>query len=150
DQAVDTLFKYGIDRNYIETRRLFQQGLEQLNPQADEALHRGWGRLLARSFSALATGRSSLWDILALTYDSPLEQALQIARQHSDMAEIGFCLWGKGTREYALGHPVFAAAEISRALTLFEQSLSYYDKVDDELYRAFYTAEACFWIALSY
>jgi tetratricopeptide (TPR) repeat protein len=125
-RALEGLFCFCNMRNrYQEILELLRLGREQLAPATGERPHPVWGRVIARVPMA---GRVFLEPLAEVRVR--VEMSLTIAREHGDQAEVAFCLW-------RLGQAVFNDNDdFSAALAYCEQSLAYYQALDDRYYLA--------------
>lgn len=109
---------------YEAGQALFQRGREALAPADNEPLHPVWGRMLAR---LLPYGSGEFETPVQV--QGCIEQALRIAETHGDGAEMAFCRWQLGQVHMNLG-------DLAAAKREFEQSLDYYQQMNDHFYLA--------------
>lgn len=137
DQMLESLYRYSVHHKIPEIQELFQNALNQLAPAPQHEPHPVWGRLQSRFASVFAHQLNDyVWDA---STTSRIEMALDIAQKHGDLAEIGYCLWSCGRLEFLKGHA-------EPALDYFQQSLTYFEQIDDVSYQV----EVFFSIGLLY
>jgi DNA-binding CsgD family transcriptional regulator len=85
----------------------------------------------------LCLGRRSVFHHSGEIIIHQLEQALLLAQQQNNIAEIGHSLW-------ALGHIAYKNQQFILALKYYEQCLTYYHQLDDP----FYIADGFIWVGL--
>ena len=126
DRALEGLYWFHNDdlRHIQDGQSLFAQGREILRPEANEASHPVWGKVLAR---VLPYGSEVFNEPhQAATW---LEQALTIAEAQNDDAEVAFC-------HLNLARIKLDLWEAPSAITALEAALDYYRRVDDRFYIA--------------
>jgi tetratricopeptide (TPR) repeat protein len=123
DQFVETLFRYGIDAHVPETRALWQRAIDQLAPWSGEASHPTWGRLLSRAVFLLGQ-RGSGAEVWGAALRSGVEKSLEIARNHGNIAEIGYSLG-------ALGMLLLLQGDVAGAMHYYEESVIHYQQIND-------------------
>jgi predicted ATPase/DNA-binding CsgD family transcriptional regulator len=110
-QMVESLYWFGFIRR--ETKDILLHALENLAPASSEQPHPVYGRLLARTWPYVTTPRTNV------------EKALAIARQYDDALGIAIALQTLGWLTYDHDH------DYNRAISLYEQSLEYYQRLDN-------------------
>ena len=121
--ALESLFLYCEMRGrFYEMDELVEQAYVRLTSAAGEELHPVWGRLLARSrIHRVPEG-------IELRREN-LKQALALAQQLENWADIGYCFWRLG--EFSVEH-----GSVSDALPFLEQGLAHYRESGNRYYIA--------------
>ena len=109
DHALVTLdFFFGTRYRFEEFEVLMKHADQRLSPAGDEPPQRAWRRVLARPQDIVFTDETRV----------RCEQALTLARQYGDQAEIGVSLYWLGEVYNALDHHTEAVSCLEEALVL--------------------------------
>jgi len=132
DWALEGLFRwFWLKRSrQLEGQALLRHALVQWTPESGQAPHPAWARIIAR----IMEQQQGSW--LTAVDNGALAQALAIARQQDNQAEVAFCLWVLGLAFVSERHVAPFIISLAPAISLYEQSLTYFRNCNDRFYMA--------------
>lgn len=126
DQSLEALYWFCTMRARVPTgEQLFQQAREQFGLSFDPEAHPVQRRLLLR------------FDPSGDVYQTQIEQALALARQHRHQSEVAFFLW-------MLGYNRFFSSDFKQAIPILEEAIALFQILGEDFYRA----ESLHWLGV--